>query len=575
MMELLKIRRRFTIRQKVWITFLIIGFLFFLTVGIFYYGIIVINRAYDDFLNRRMVVLRNSEHIQLQALQQINSLRAFLISGNQQYIRDMESANKELENILENILNDTKKIVKNNEEQSRIRKIQLLNKGFINSSKYAIDYRDDNAPVQLISSLADFSNKFANDILLESKKLSSLEEKLLEKQISRNSHLVIQLLSILILVCIFVALLFLFIGWMVSRMIVKPVVMVSNAVQKIASSDLTLGPIQVNNKDEIGELAQSFNDMARNLRHLIQEVSGNAEQVASFSHELTTTAEQTRTATEQIVATMQEVSAGAYKQIENIENNSQIIQEMSLAIQQIANHAQIVSSKAIEASKKSAEGRKAIEMLVQQMTLINQTVSSLSNVVKELGMHSREINQIIEVITELSEQTHLLALNAAIEAARAGDHGRGFAVVADAVRKLAEQSAQSAQQVSLLISKIQQETNRVVISMEDVTKEVGSGIQLVNFVDESFVHIYNTVSDATTQIQNVSSAVTHVVSGTEQIVQSMKQVKSITESAHLGVQGVSAATEEQLASMQEVSAAAYTLSQMAEKLQMLIRNFKV
>ncbi|OAT74048.1 methyl-accepting chemotaxis protein [Parageobacillus thermoglucosidasius] len=571
MMELLKIRRRFTIRQKVWITFLIIGFLFFLTVGIFYYGIIVINRAYDDFLNRRMVVLRNSEHIQLQALQQINSLRAFLISGNQQYIRDMESANKELENIL----NDTKKIVKNNEEQSRIRKIQLLNKGFINSSKYAIDYRDDNAPVQLISSLADFSNKFANDILLESKKLSSLEEKLLEKQISRNSHLVIQLLSILILVCIFVALLFLFIGWMVSRMIVKPVVMVSNAVQKIASGDLTLGPIQVNNKDEIGELAQSFNDMARNLRHLIQEVSGNAEQVASFSHELTTTAEQTRTATEQIVATMQEVSAGAYKQIENIENNSQIIQEMSLAIQQIANHAQIVSSKAIEASKKSAEGRKAIEMLVQQMTLINQTVSSLSNVVKELGMHSREINQIIEVITELSEQTHLLALNAAIEAARAGDHGRGFAVVADAVRKLAEQSAQSAQQVSLLISKIQQETNRVVISMEDVTKEVGSGIQLVNFVDESFVHIYNTVSDATTQIQNVSSAVTHVVSGTEQIVQSMKQVKSITESAHLGVQGVSAATEEQLASMQEVSAAAYTLSQMAEKLQMLIRNFKV
>ncbi|MED4904818.1 methyl-accepting chemotaxis protein [Parageobacillus thermoglucosidasius] len=571
MIGLLKIRKRFTIRQKVWITFLIIGFLFFLTVGVFYYGIIVINRAYDDFLNRRMVVLRNSEHIQLQALQQINSLRAFLISGNQQYIRDMENANKELENIL----NDTKKIVKNNEEQSRIRKIQLLNKGFIDSSKHAINYREDNAPIQLISSLADFSNKFANDILLESKKLSSLEEKLLKKQISRNSYLFIQLISILILVCIFVSFLFLFIGWMVSRMIVKPVVMVSNAAQKIASGDLMLSTIQVNNKDEIGELAQSFNNMTRSLRQLIQEVSGNAEQVASFSQELTATAEQTRTATEQIVATMQEVSAGAYKQMENIEYTSQIIQEMSLNVQQIADHAQVVSSKAIEASEKSAEGRKAIEMLVQQMTLINQTVSGLSNVVKELGMHSREINQIIKVITELSEQTHLLALNATIEAARAGEHGRGFAVVADAVRNLAEQSAQSAQQVSLLISKIQQETSRVVISMDDVTKEVGSGLQLVNFADESFAHIHNTVSEATIQMQNVSSAVTHVVSGTEQIVQSMKQVKTITESAHFGVQGVSAATEEQLASMQEVSAAAHTLSQMAEKLQMLIRNFKV
>ncbi|EID44233.1 MULTISPECIES: methyl-accepting chemotaxis protein [Bacillota] len=571
MIGLLKIRKRFTIRQKVWITFSLIGFLFFLTVGIFYYCIITINRAYDDFLHRRMVVLRNSEHIQLQALQQINSLRAFLISGNQQYIRDMENANKELENIL----NDTKKIVKNNEEQSRIRRIQLLNKGFIDSSKHAINYREDNAPIQLISSLADFSNKFANDILLESKKLSSLEEKLLKKQISRNSYLFIQLISILILVCIFVSFLFLFIGWMVSRMIVKPVVMVSNAAQKIASGDLMLSTIQVNNKDEIGELAQSFNNMTRSLRQLIQEVSGNAEQVASFSQELTATAEQTRTATEQIVATMQEVSAGAYKQMENIEYTSQIIQEMSLTVQQIADHAQVVSSKAIEASEKSAEGRKAIEMLVQQMTLINQTVSGLSNVVKELGMHSREINQIIKVITELSEQTHLLALNATIEAARAGEHGRGFAVVADAVRNLAEQSAQSAQQVSLLISKIQQETSRVVISMDDVTKEVGSGLQLVNFADESFAHIHNTVSEATIQMQNVSSAVTHVVSGTEQIVQSMKQVKTITESAHFGVQGVSAATEEQLASMQEVSAAAHTLSQMAEKLQMLIRNFKV
>ncbi|GCD82852.1 hypothetical protein PTHTG4_19150 [Parageobacillus thermoglucosidasius] len=571
MIESLKIRKRLTIRQKVWITFLLIGFLFFLTVGSFYYCIIAINRAYDDFLHRRMVVLRNSEHIQLQALQQINSLRAFLISGNQQYIRDMENANKELENIL----NDTKKIVKNNEEQSRIRRIQLLNKGFIDSSKHAINYREDNAPIQLISSLADFSNKFANDILLESKKLSSLEEKLLKKQISRNSYLFIQLISILILVCIFVSFLFLFIGWMVSRMIVKPVVVVSNAAQKIASGDLMLSTIQVNNKDEIGELAQSFNNMTRSLRQLIQEVSGNAEQVALFSQELTATAEQTRTATEQIVATMQEVSAGAYKQIENIEYTSQIIQEMSLTVQQIAAHAQVVSSKAIEASEKSAEGRKAIEMLVQQMTLINQTVSGLSNVVKELGMHSREINQIIKVITELSEQTHLLALNATIEAARAGEHGRGFAVVADAVRNLAEQSAQSAQQVSLLISKIQQETSRVVISMDDVTKEVGSGLQLVNFADESFAHIHNTVSEATIQMQNVSSAVTHVVSGTEQIVQSMKQVKTITESAHFGVQGVSAATEEQLASMQEVSAAAHTLSQMAEKLQMLIRNFKV
>lgn len=560
-----------TIRQKVWMVFLAIGLLFFLTAGIFYYYFTVINRSYDDFLHRRMVVLRNTDHIQLQALEQISRLQAFLISGNQQSIQDMEKANRELAAILQN----TKELVETKEEQRYIWNLQRLNKGFLNVTGQVTQYRDDDASVQLIASFADMFNKFANDMQKEAKKLANLEQQLLEQQIAQNNRLVMRMFSILIPVCLFVVFLLLFIGWMVSKMIVKPVVMVSNAARKIAFGDLTLGPVPVNSKDEIGELAESFNIMRENLRQLIQEVSGNAEQVASFSQELTATAEQTRTATEQIATTMQEVSAGIHKQVENVDYTSRTVQEMSFAVQQIADRIQIVSSKAIEASEKSAEGRKVMETLVQQMTLISQTVSELSNVVKELGTHSKEINHIIEAITEFSAQTHLLALNATIEAARAGEHGRGFAVVADAVRKLAEQSSQSAQQVSLLISKVQQETNKVVTSMEDVTEEVASGIQLVHMADESFAHIHDTVCDATAQIQNVSSTVVHIASGTEQIVQSMKHVEEITESAYLSTQEVSGATEEQLASMEEVSTAAHTLSKMAEKLQTLIGNFKV
>jgi methyl-accepting chemotaxis protein len=114
------------------------------------------------------------------------------------------------------------------------------------------------------------------------------------------------------------------------------------------------------------------------------------------------------------------------------------------------------------------------------MRLIHDTVQDLSKVIRGLGERSKEIGEIVAVITKISSQTNLLALNAAIEAARAGEHGRGFAVVADEVRKLAEQSAQSAQQISELITHIQKETLNAVQSMDQATKEVQSGLDVVD-----------------------------------------------------------------------------------------------
>lgn len=563
-------KKTFTIRQKVWITFVAIGMLFFLMVGTFYYYLTAINRSHDEFLQRRMVILRNTDHIQLQAIEQINKLQAFLISGNQNFIADMKKSNQQLAIVLQN----TKSLVETKEEQNYIWKLQILNKNFLTVTEQVVKYRDDEASIQLIASFADMFNQFANNMKLQSQKLADLEQQLLEKQVAQNGRLFIQIVSILVLVFLFVVCLLLLIGWIVSKRMVEPVVMISQAARNISFGDLTVDSISIHNKDEIGELAQSFNMMKANLHQLIQEVKREAEQVVACSQQLTATAEQTKTATEQIAATMQEVSAGVNNQVETIEYTFRTVQEMAFSAQQIAERTHIVSSKSVEASEKSAEGRKMMETLVQQMTLMSQTVNELSNVVKELGIHSKEITHIMEVITELSEQTHLLALNATIEAARAGEHGRGFAVVANAVRKLAEQSAQSAQQVSLLVSKVQQETDNVIISMENVTDKVGTGIRLVHMADESFAHIYDTIRDASVQVQQVSSEITRIALGTEQIVQSMKHVQEITASAHVGAQEVSGTTEEQLASMQQVSAAAYTLSNMSEKLQMLIGKFK-
>lgn len=209
------------------------------------------------------------------------------------------------------------------------------------------------------------------------------------------------------------------------------------------------------------------------------------------------------------------------------------------------------------------------------MNSINGTVNDLAGVVSGLGDRSKEIGQIIGAITSIAEQTNLLALNAVIEAARAGEHGSGFAVVADEVRKLAEQSVRSAQEISQLISITQHDTNKAVESMEFVTKEVISGMEVVNNAGNSFVHIQESVNEVTIQIQEVSSAVQQMAAGAEQAVQSMKFITELADTAASCTQSVSTATEEQLAAMHEIASAAKYLTKMADDLQALIRRFTI
>ncbi|WP_223881929.1 methyl-accepting chemotaxis protein [Niallia endozanthoxylica] len=361
----------------------------------------------------------------------------------------------------------------------------------------------------------------------------------------------------------------------IGRMISKPVVAIAEAVEKMASGDLTTEEIKVRNKDEIGDLAHSFNQMTISLREMIRQVGSNAEQVAASAQQLTASAEQTSQATEHIASAMQEVAVGVDNQVQSVEETSQTISEMSIGIQQVANHAHSVSSSAIDASEKALEGGQAIKSAVEQMNSINQTVNGLSEVIGGLGERSKEIGQIIGAITDIAAQTNLLALNAAIEAARAGEHGRGFAVVADEVRKLAEQSAGSAQKISQLISAIQGETNKAVESMDVAAKEVFLGIGIVNTAGQSFRQIEGSINEVTIQIQEISSAVQEMAAGSEQIVQSMQFITEVSESTSSGTQGVSAATEEQLAAMEEISSSANALSTMAVDLQMLIGKFKI
>jgi methyl-accepting chemotaxis protein len=185
---------------------------------------------------------------------------------------------------------------------------------------------------------------------------------------------------------------------------------------------------------------------------------------------------------------------------------------------------------------------------------LKDNMANMAQIVSELGAQSREIGQIVEVITGIADQTNLLALNAAIEAARAGEHGRGFAVVAEEVRHLAEQSAQSTTKIIELVRSIQVETERTVVGINEGAAEAEESAEAVEHSGELLNAIILQIEEITSTINEISQGIRMITSGSQQLA---------------------ATTEEQSASMDSVAIAAQELSHMSERLQEVVRQFQL
>ncbi len=365
------------------------------------------------------------------------------------------------------------------------------------------------------------------------------------------------------------------IGWFVSGKIAGPLQKVTKATRAMAQGNLTIEPVQVKNKDELGELADSFNGMMMNLRSLVRQVYASAEQVAASSEELMASAEQTTQATNQIAASIQEVAGGSKKQEVSTDESSQAMQEMMEGVQLVTAATATVADASSEATKEADEGDIALQRVVIQMDKINESTNDSAAVIQQLEERSLAIVKFIEVITGIADQTNLLALNAAIEAARAGEHGKGFAVVAGEVRKLAEQSKSSADQIAGLVGEIQADTKHAVRAMEKGADEVASGIAVVQEAGAGFKRIQSSISQMSHQIQEISAVAQRMSASAEQAHMSIGQVANVAKQTSQNAGTVAATSEEQLASMEEITASSAALSKRAEELLTQMNQFKV
>ncbi|WP_378953454.1 methyl-accepting chemotaxis protein [Pelosinus sp. sgz500959] len=361
----------------------------------------------------------------------------------------------------------------------------------------------------------------------------------------------------------------------VSHKFASPIVLMRDEALLLAQGDLTQRQVNIDSNDEIGQLAHAFREMAENLRHLVVQVQLQADTIAASSEQLTASAQQSAQAENQVAASITEIAQGTERQSVSITSMAAVAEEIAASIGEIANTGKIIGETANLSMKETERGYRAIDQAMAQMKQINQGSESVGRVIGELAKGSQEISEIVSLIASIAGQTNLLALNAAIEAARAGEQGRGFAVVADEVRKLAEGSNQAAKQIAELIKKNEIDMNETIMATRTNNEAVNAGINVVGIAGQVFKEISSSVTNLSDQISEISDSIDQIAVGSQGLADTIHIVNMESKTNAVEALTISAASEEQLASIEEIASASQVLAKISCELQHVIVNFKV
>ncbi|TBL79512.1 methyl-accepting chemotaxis protein [Paenibacillus thalictri] len=363
--------------------------------------------------------------------------------------------------------------------------------------------------------------------------------------------------------------------WLFANHMARPIIHIAAEARKVAAGDLTSEGLSIKNRDEIGKLADDFNTMSSYLRSLVKQVIHSSDQVSVSAQTLQFSIEETTQASRHIAESTQHIASGIETQALSTEQSSKAMEEMAQGIQRIADTSSKAYETSVHSKNEAEQGYQLIAQSIGKMQTVQLAVDNIAKVMDTLNLRSREISGIVTVITDIAAQTSLLSLNASIEAARAGDQGKGFAVVALEVKKLAEMSKSSSEQINGLIAKVQSDIASASRSTVTGINEFQQGIHVIEQTGTAFEKIVEAAHNVVEQIQEASAAAEEMSASSEQIYASLQELDRIASKSAESSEMISAATEEQIATMEEISHSSHSLQQMASELKTMAHQFQI
>ncbi|WP_431089499.1 methyl-accepting chemotaxis protein [Paenibacillus sp. 8b26] len=333
--------------------------------------------------------------------------------------------------------------------------------------------------------------------------------------------------------------------------------------------------LDITSKDEIGMIASSYNKLIAGFRNIIVDAQDTARTLSVTAERVSLSTEEMNQANRHTSGVMEELATGMEHQVDDITRTTDTVKELADGLNHIAVTSQQVYELSDTAARDAQAGEQSIGQAMRQMEKVSESVDSSARAVRLLSEQAEQIGMIGSVITGIAKQTGMLALNASIEAARAGEQGRGFAVVASEVRRLSDQVSVSAAEITQFVQHIQDHVGHVASTMQAGTVEVQSGVKIMESAETAFRQIGGSIQQVSEQIHSVHRSVGQMSTGSGQMVEAVERIREVAEQSAGGTQSVSAAAEEQLASMEDIASSIHTLAEMSKLLNARVGGFKV